>query len=99
VVASSPEAGVREEPQNLGGSRPGPGAYRQCPTLPPRVKGTEKVEPRPTQAAQALGISPDYFDTHVRHELKLIRKGRLVLVPLRELERWAQATAARTLAA
>jgi hypothetical protein len=39
---SSPEAGVGEEPRNLGGSRPGPGAYRQCPTLPPNVKASRE---------------------------------------------------------
>jgi hypothetical protein len=51
----------------------------------------------PAEAADALGVSPDYFDEHVRPELKLIRRGRLVLVSMRELERWASANEARTL--
>jgi hypothetical protein len=51
----------------------------------------------PAEAAEALGVSPDYFDEHIRPELKLIRRGRLVLVSLRELERWAPANETRTL--
>jgi hypothetical protein len=52
----------------------------------------------PSEAAFALGVSPDYFDQHIRHELKLIRRGRLVLVSMRELERWAFANEAAALA-
>lgn len=51
----------------------------------------------PEEAAAALGVSPDFFDQHVRHEVKLIRRGRLVLVSLRELERWATEHAERPL--
>jgi hypothetical protein len=51
----------------------------------------------PSEAALALGVSPDYFDQHIRHELKLIRRGRLVLVSTRELERWAFANEAAAL--
>jgi hypothetical protein len=51
----------------------------------------------PTEAAEALGVSPDSFDDHIRPELKLIRRGRLVLVSVSELERWVRANEARTL--
>lgn len=51
----------------------------------------------PEEAAASLGISPDAFDKHVRAELKLIRRGRLVLCPLVELERWALTNASRVL--
>jgi hypothetical protein len=51
----------------------------------------------PDEAAAAPGVSPDYFDKHVRHELRLIRRGRLVLVLVSELERWGEQKAARTL--
>lgn len=51
------------------------------------------------EAAQALGVSVDFFEHHVQHELRLVRRGRLVLVPVRELERWIAANAARTLGA
>jgi hypothetical protein len=51
----------------------------------------------PEEAANALGTSPDYFDKHIRSELRLVRKGRLVFVAVSELERWLEANAARTL--
>jgi hypothetical protein len=51
----------------------------------------------PDEAAATLGVSPDFFDEHVRHEVRLIRRGRLVLVSLRELERWATENAERPL--
>jgi hypothetical protein len=50
----------------------------------------------PDEAAAALGVSPDHFDKHVRGELRLIRRGRLVLVLVSELERWGRENAART---
>jgi hypothetical protein len=51
----------------------------------------------PEEAAEALGVSPDFFDKHVRLELRLIRRGRLVFVSLRELEQWAEKQSARAL--
>jgi hypothetical protein len=51
----------------------------------------------PSEAAGALGVSPDYFDQHIRADLKLIRRGRLVLVSMRELERWASSNEAQAL--
>ena len=41
------------------------------------------------EAAAALGISVDSFERHVQPELRVIRRGRIRLVPMRELERWA----------
>jgi hypothetical protein len=43
-----------------------------------------------------LGVSRDYFDEHVIHELRVVRRGRRILVPLVELERWLDRNAART---
>ena len=51
----------------------------------------------PQEAAEALGVSRDFFDNHVKPELRVVRRGRLVLVPVRELERWVDANAARVL--
>jgi hypothetical protein len=51
----------------------------------------------PDEAASALGVSRDYFNAHVRPDLRLIRKGRLVLVLISELERWGRESAARTM--
>ena len=51
----------------------------------------------PEEAAKALGISRDTLDRYVRPELRLVRLGRLVLIPITELERWLDRSAARTL--
>ena len=51
-----------------------------------------------TEAAAALGCSVKVFNEHVRHELRLVRRGRRVLVPVRELERWLDENAALALA-
>lgn len=49
------------------------------------------------EAAEALSVSRDFFDEHIRHELRVVRRGRKILVPVRELERWLEHTAALTL--
>ena len=51
------------------------------------------------EAAAAIGVSLDSFERYVQPELRLIRRGRLRLVPVRELERWLDSNAARTLEA
>jgi excisionase family DNA binding protein len=56
-----------------------------------------RVTLSPIEAAASLGVSRDFFDAHVKPELRLIRRGRLVLIPVRELERWTEASAARVL--
>jgi hypothetical protein len=42
----------------------------------------------PDEAAQALGVSRDFFDEHIACELPIIRRGRRKLVPIGALERW-----------
>ena len=49
------------------------------------------------EAADSLGISLDSFERHVQPEVRMIRRGKLRLVPVAELERWASASAERTL--
>jgi hypothetical protein len=49
------------------------------------------------EAAAALSMSVDSFERYVQPDLKLVRRGRIVLVPVRELEAWIAANAARTL--
>jgi transcriptional regulator with XRE-family HTH domain len=44
-------------------------------------------------AAAMLGMGLDSFERYVQGNIKLIRRGRLRLVPIRELERWAAANA------
>ncbi len=45
------------------------------------------------EAAISLGMSLDSFKRHVQPELRLIRRGKLRLVPVAELERWANENA------
>src|SRR3954454_8671106 len=51
-----------------------------------------------TEAAAALDVSKNFFDEHIRPELRVVRRGRKVLVSVRELERWLDENAALTLA-
>jgi excisionase family DNA binding protein len=46
-----------------------------------------------SEAAQALGVSVDFLEKHVMHELRIVRRGRRRLIPVRELERWLDANA------
>jgi hypothetical protein len=54
-----------------------------------------RVALTPSESAAALGVGETYFTEHVRPELCLIRRGRKVLVPVAELERWATQNADR----
>ena len=45
------------------------------------------------EAAAALGISLDSFERHIQPELRLLRRGSLRLVPVRELERFLEQNA------
>jgi hypothetical protein len=46
-------------------------------------------------AAAALGMSLDSFERYVQPHLRLLRLGRMVLVPVGELRRWADDVAER----
>jgi hypothetical protein len=48
-----------------------------------------------SEAAAALGMSLDSFERHVQSELRIVRRGKLRLVPLREIERWLDENATR----
>jgi hypothetical protein len=45
------------------------------------------------EAAAALGMSEDSFDRYVRAHVPCVRRGRLRLYSLRDLEQWLQANA------
>ena len=53
----------------------------------------------PPEAAAAIGVGPDFFNEVIRPEIRLIRRGRKVLIPIAELERWVSDNAERVLAA
>jgi excisionase family DNA binding protein len=49
------------------------------------------------EAAEALGVSPDFFQQHLRHEIRCVRRGRRRLYPITELQRWLDEHATRAL--
>jgi hypothetical protein len=49
------------------------------------------------EAAEVLGVSPDFFSAHIDRELRWIRRGALKIVARVELERWLESSAARVL--
>jgi hypothetical protein len=51
----------------------------------------------PSEAAQALGVSDETFDRHIRPGLRLVQLGRFSYVTIKELERWSDSNSARTL--
>jgi excisionase family DNA binding protein len=65
----------------------------------PRRAATPMLGPRlalsPDEAAGVLGVSRDYLDEHVMGELRIVRRGRRILIALSELERWLDRAAAR----
>ncbi len=52
-----------------------------------------------SEAAEALGVSVDFLEEHVMHELRVVRCGRRRLIPVAELERWLDEHATRALEA
>jgi hypothetical protein len=51
------------------------------------------------EAARSLGVSINSFERHVQPELKIVRRGKLRLIPVREIERWLEENAEWTLGA
>jgi hypothetical protein len=58
---------------------------------PPRLALTKR------EAAAALGMSVDSFERHVQPELRVVRRGRLRLFALAEIERWLRENGAKTI--
>ncbi len=56
-----------------------------------------RISLTPIEAAAALGCSRPFFDEHILPELRVIRRSKLILIPVAELQKWAQREAARTL--
>ena len=63
----------------------------------PRVATVPRLALSPAESATAVGVSRDFFDEHILPELRVIRRGRRRLIPVRELERWLADNAAQTL--
>jgi len=70
-------------------------ASRRSSALPPGPPF--RIALSPSEAAEAIGVSRDFFDEHIRPELRVVRRGRRILVPVKELERWLDRSASRVL--
>jgi len=84
---------ARQKRASAGGSTRAPNGkvQKRSQDAVPRVTLTKR------EAAAALGMSVDSFERHVQPDLRVVRRGRMCLIPLRELERWATDNAALTL--
>ena len=56
-----------------------------------RQHGIPRLALRVEEAAAALGVSDDFYRDHVAAELRTVRKGRLRLVAVTEIQRWLDA--------
>jgi len=75
---SAPPGGMRATADRAALTEPSTGGQNTLPRL----------SVSPGEAAEMLGVSRDYFDEHVLHELRIVRRGRRILIALAELERW-----------
>lgn len=81
-----------------GTTGPSPPAGAAAPTPKQQKKApTPKIALSPTEAAEALGISRDSFDRHIRPELPVVYRGRLVLIPVKALDDWLEKNARKQL--
>jgi hypothetical protein len=62
-----------------------------------RYDGVPRLSLRVAEAAQALGVSEDFFAAEIAPELAVVRRGRLKLYSVRALEAWLDANAERVL--
>jgi excisionase family DNA binding protein len=67
------------------------------PTEPATGRKQVRLALSKVEAADALGVSVDFLEEHVMHELRVVRKGRRRLIPVKELERWMDEQATRPL--
>jgi excisionase family DNA binding protein len=49
------------------------------------------------EAAESLGMSVDSLERYVMPHVRVVRRGRLVLISVNELQAWLEQNAARTL--
>jgi hypothetical protein len=68
-------------------------------TPPRRQRQVPRISLTRQEAADSLGMSVTSFESYVQPHVRAIRKGKLLLFPVRELERWSEENAAMTLEA
>jgi len=62
-----------------------------------RALSVPRIALRVDEAAASIGVSRDSFDLYVADDLRWVRRGRLKLVSVTELQRWIDANSALTL--
>jgi excisionase family DNA binding protein len=63
----------------------------------PRLRGETRLALSIDDAARVLSVSRDSFERHVMSEIRVVRVGRRLLVPVRELEAWVERSSAMPL--
>ncbi len=58
-------------------------------------EGFPRLALRPEQAAESLGVSRSFFFASILPELRVVRCGRVRLVPVAELEHWLEDNSTR----
>jgi hypothetical protein len=62
-----------------------------------QTRTVQRLALRLEEAAESLGMSVEFFNEHVRPEVRLVRRGRVIAVPVTELSRWLDENAAYAL--
>jgi len=61
-----------------------------------RASQLPRLSISPGEAAEMLGVNRDFFDEHIKPELRIVRRGsKTILIPVAELERWLEKNATR----
>ncbi len=78
--------------------KPGDWTGEARPVLSPSPTSRGRTTLSKVEAAQLLsGMSVDHFERHVLPNLRVVRSGTKVLIPVTEIERWKEESAARAL--
>jgi hypothetical protein len=94
LVRSVPRfGGCRRKP--LVTALKGSGLQLRDPSTP-HGRSVPRLAVTKAEAAVALGVSIDSFERHVQPELRCVRRGRLRLFDVRELERWLEENGVRS---
>lgn len=76
--------------------RPSPGVTKRTGARKESRSALPRLSVKPDEAAEMLGVSRDYLDQYIKPELRIIRRGsKTILMPVAELERWLEKSAAR----
>lgn len=67
------------------------------PSRPAPARRIPRLAVTKAEAADSLGVSVDFLEDHVMRELRVVRRGRRLLIPLDEIARWLEANSQRTL--